>query len=108
MFVHSLEDTNSLDTKSALVSDHLLGSNSFSSNFVETDFFEMLTLNEGPYHDPSATLMPTGSLQISPVRSKHSGKYTCVGENEAGTTNNSFVLSVRSKLISIFPLLFLA
>ncbi|XP_066942937.1 hemicentin-1-like isoform X1 [Macrobrachium rosenbergii] len=42
------------------------------------------------------SLVPSGGLQVSPVRPEHVGNYTCVAENEAGKANHTFPLTVQT------------
>ncbi|XP_042230990.1 hemicentin-1-like isoform X2 [Homarus americanus] len=42
----------------------------------------------------SERLLPSGTLQISPVRPEDAGNYTCVADNEAGKANHTLNLSV--------------
>ncbi|CAL4082223.1 unnamed protein product, partial [Meganyctiphanes norvegica] len=61
------------------------------------------------YHNGQPLSIPgglseTNDLQLSPVKPHHHGNYTCVGENEAGTANHSFTLTVQiPPRVSIHP-----
>ncbi|XP_068231428.1 hemicentin-1-like [Palaemon carinicauda] len=42
------------------------------------------------------SLLPSGGVQVSPVRPEHVGNYTCAAENEAGKANHTFPLTVQT------------
>lgn len=51
---------------------------------------------EGTPVEGEGSVLPSGVLQISPVRPEDAGNYTCFANNEAGSANHTLTLTVQS------------